>query len=292
MYTDNLSMRRPIVMRYARRVFSRYQAPDKRVMVGLEGGLRPHGRHFAEVMRQVGEVADAHFVVKTVLGPVPIELDEFYPAAQTVEASPWDKETTSRVVNLMEHLSHNLTNPLALMWDGEETLEMLKMMEGTGGSFDIMTARARATADMQFGKGAAEVLMGGTVELVASKKTGKLRNVLVDGIHLLSMRAHDGLYTLKLEGAKKLHAAWGPPRMRVVVNVDAAPFAREGKSQFAQFIVEADEELRPGDEVLIVDEADELLGVGRALLNRREMLSFQKGMAVKVREGIPTNSSS
>jgi 7-cyano-7-deazaguanine tRNA-ribosyltransferase len=285
-YTDHLSMRRPIVMRYARRVFSRYRSLDKRVMVGFEEGGRPFGRHFAKDMERVLEVADAQFVVKSILGPVPIELDEFYPVAQTVESAPWDADTKKRVNNMMEHCSHNLKNPLAVMYDGEETLDMLRLMEGRGGTFDIMMARARATADMQFGKGAAQVLLDGAVELVTSKKTGKLRNVLVDGEHVLSMRAQDGLYTLKTAGAQRLHAAWGSPRLRVVVDEDAAPFAREGKSQFAQFVVDADEDIRPGDEVLVVDQEDELLAVGRALLNRREMLSFQKGVAVKVRKGI------
>jgi 7-cyano-7-deazaguanine tRNA-ribosyltransferase len=286
MYTDHLSMRRPIVMRYARRVFSRYRYPDKRVMVGFEGGSRPYGRHYADTMARVLEMADAHFNVKSVLGPVPIELDEIYPVAQTVESAPWDGETVRRVTQLMEHCSHNLENALAVMYDGEETIEMLRMMEGRGGAFDIMTARARATADMQFGRGAADVLLDGTVELVTSKRTGKLRNIVVDGEHVLSMRAQDGMYTLKVPGARRLHAAWSAPRLRVVVDADAAPYARDGKSVFAQFVVDADEDLRPGDEVLVVDEEDGLLAVGRAHLNRREMLSFEKGMAAKVREGI------
>ncbi len=285
MYTDHLSMRRPIVMRYARRVYSRYRSPEKRVMVGFEEGGKPYGRHYAEAMERVLEVADAQFLVKTVLGPVPIELDELYPVAQTVEAAPWDTETVKRVNHMMEHCSHNLRNALAVMYDGEETLDMLRMMEGKGGSFDLMMARARATADMQFGPGAADVLLDGRVELVTSKRTGKLRNVMVDGEHVLSMRAHDGMYTLKLPGAMRLHAAWESPRLRVVVNEDAAPFAREGRSQFAQFVVEADPELRPGDEVLVVDGGDSLLAVGRTLMNRRELLSFGKGMALKVREG-------
>ena len=285
-YTDHLSMRRPIVMRYARRIFSRYSSPEKRVMMGFEEGGRPYGRHYAETMKRVLEVADAQFIVKTVLGPVPIELDELYPVAQTVESAPWDGQTVKRVNHMMEHTSHNLRNPLAIMYDGDETLDMLRMMEGVGGTFDIMMARARATADMQFGAGAAEVLLDGAVELVTSKKTGKLRNVLVDGDHVLSMRAQDGMYTLKSAGARRLHTAWESPRLRVIVDEDAAPFARDGKSQFAQFMVDADPDIRPGDEVLVVDQTDELLAVGRALLNRREMLSFQKGVAVKVRKGI------
>jgi 7-cyano-7-deazaguanine tRNA-ribosyltransferase len=138
---------------------------------------------------------------------------------------------------------------------------------------------------MQFGKGAADVLMDGTVELVTSKRTGKLRNVIVDGEHVLSMRAHDGMYTLKVAGARKLHAAWASPRLRVIVDEDAAPYARDGKSVFTQFVVDADDGLRPGDEVLVVDQADQLLAVGRTMLNRRDMLSFEKGMAAKVRQG-------
>jgi 7-cyano-7-deazaguanine tRNA-ribosyltransferase len=214
-----------------------------------------------------------------------MELDELYPVAQTVESAPWDAETVKRVDHMMEHCSHNLRNPLAVMYDGEETIDMLRMMEGRGGSFDIMAARARATADMQFGAGAADVLLEGEVELVTSKRTGKLRNVLVDGEHVLSMRARDGMYTLKLPGARRLHEAWGAPRLRVIVNEDAAPFAREGRSQFAQFVVDADPDLRPGDEVLVVDEADRLLAVGRTNMNRKELLSFAKGVAVKAREG-------
>lgn len=271
-------------MRFARRVLSRYAPPGKRVMVGFDDGTRPYGRHFAGEMARVLEVADALFLVRTVLGPVPIELDEMYPVAQTVEAAPWDAETEKRVHHMMEHCSHNLRNSLAVMWDGDETLGMLRQMEGVGGSFDILTERARATADMQFGAGAADVLLDGHLELVTSRRTGKLRNVVVDGDHVLSMRARDGMYTLKMAGARRLHAAWDSPGLRVVVDGDAAPFAREGRSQFAKFVLEADPELRPGDEVLVVDGADELLAVGRTLMNRREMLSFERGMAVKVRE--------
>jgi len=145
--------------------------------------------------------------------------------------------------------------------------------------------RARAVADMQFGEGAADVLVRGKVELVTSPKTGKIRNVLSDGEHVLSMRAHDGMFTLKLAGARRLHAAWKAPRMRVAVNEDAVPFVKDGKSAFARFVAEMDEELRPGDECLVVGPGDELLGVGQTHMNRREALSFKKGAAAKVREG-------
>jgi 7-cyano-7-deazaguanine tRNA-ribosyltransferase len=100
------------------------------------------------------------------------------------------------------------------------------------------------------------------------------------------MRASDGLFTLKKEGAKLLHSFFSYPQMRVVVNNEAKPYIKKGKSVFAKFVIECDSELRPFDECLIVDGEDELLAIGKTLLNRIEMLSFNYGIAVKTRERI------
>src|SRR5881396_4083992 len=70
---------------------------------------------------------------------------------------------------------------------------------------DWNAARIRATADHQFGRGAADALLLGTVSYVVSKNTGKVRNVMVYGDHVLSLRAEDGLFTLKAAGAQRLH---------------------------------------------------------------------------------------
>ncbi|MEE9490609.1 MAG: PUA domain-containing protein, partial [Thermoplasmata archaeon] len=134
-------------------------------------------------------------------------------------------------------------------------------------------------------------LTDGEVRTVKSKRTGKIRNVFLNDVHVLSMRAHDGLFTLKLAGAETLHQMFGPPKMRVIVNADASEFVREGRNVFAKFVVECDEGLRPGDEVLVVDEEDALLAVARALMNREEMLAFQRGIASRVREGLSGTSS-
>ncbi len=132
-----------------------------------------------------------------------------------------------------------------------------------------------------------EVAAGAGFRAERSKATNKLRTVHLDDQHVLSLRAGDGLWTLKEAGARLLHAALPTPANRVVVAADSVPFNREGKSVFAQFVLDCDPALRPGDECLVVDEADQLVAVGRALLNREEMLDFQSGVAVKVREGVP-----
>ena len=48
-----------------------------------------------------------------------------------------------------------------------------------------------------------------------------------------------------------------------------------------------DEDLRPGDECIIVSDGDdELLGYGQVLLNFKEVIYFTRGMVVKTRKGI------
>jgi uncharacterized protein with predicted RNA binding PUA domain len=82
-----------------------------------------------------------------------------------------------------------------------------------------------------------------------------------------------------------LHATLDHPRYRVVVGDESEPFVRDGRNAFAKFVTDADSQIRPGDEVLVVHEAGPLLGVGRAELSGPAMLDFQTGMAVKVRDG-------
>ena len=51
-------------------------------------------------------------------------------------------------------------------------------------------------------------------------------------------------------------------------------------------VVDCDLNLIPYSEVIIVNEEDSPLAIGKALLNREEMLAFTAGVAVKVRKGI------
>jgi predicted RNA-binding protein (TIGR00451 family) len=59
-----------------------------------------------------------------------------------------------------------------------------------------------------------------------------------------------------------------------------------GRSLFAKHVLEADPEIRPQNEVIVVDEGGELVAVGRAVLSGEEMTLFKLGAAVKVRRGI------
>jgi 7-cyano-7-deazaguanine tRNA-ribosyltransferase len=190
------------------------------------------------------------------------------------------------IKELMERFSHCQQYGMCLLYDGEGTLEMLSSLSGEKSDFDIDVAKVQAVADYQFGKGAAKALFDGKLQIIKSKNTDKIRNVLVDGQHVVSMRAPDGLFTLRPAGAKKLHGTFPSPRMRVIVNADSAEFNKEGKNVFAGFVIDCDPELIPMDEALVVNEADELIAIGRAILVRDEMLAVKKGLVVKVREAV------
>lgn len=149
--------------------------------------------------------------------------------------------------------------------------------------------RVRTIADYQFGRGAGEALFPDNVEFQFSS-TKKVRQIILDRNRLATVRAKDGLLTLGIEGARRLHAFIKYPVHRVTVNGDAAPFVAKGKTAFAKHVVAVDPEIRAGQEVLVVDENDKLLATGKAMLSAIEMLSFKKGIAVDVRNGIESKS--
>ncbi len=145
--------------------------------------------------------------------------------------------------------------------------------------------RIRTIADYQFGRGTGKILFPDNVELKLSS-TKRVRQILLDNQRIATLRAKDGLLTLSIEGARKLHEFLSYPRQRVVVNKDAAPFVAKGKNVFAKHVVYVDPELRAGEEVIVVDEHDNLLATGKSMLSAMEMMSFKRGMAVEVRDAV------
>lgn len=147
-----------------------------------------------------------------------------------------------------------------------------------------MLDRARIIADYQFGRGTGEGLFpdGCTFQL---SSTGRIRQVLLSGNRLATLRAQDGRLTLSIQGALRLQQCLAPPAYRVTIREDVAPFIAQGKNAFAKHVTDADPGIRAGDEVLVVQSPDELLATGMALLSGKEMLAFNYGVAVKVRQG-------
>jgi|Deesub1362B_J571_1020462.scaffolds.fasta_scaffold00071_79 uncharacterized protein with predicted RNA binding PUA domain len=148
-----------------------------------------------------------------------------------------------------------------------------------------MLRRVRIIADYQFGRGAGKALFSDNCKFILSS-TGKVRQIFEDRKRLASLRAECGLFTLSIYGARKLHSYFSSPHLRVIINSEVAPFIAEGKNVFSKHVVGCDKEIRALDEVLVVDEEDNLLATGRAILSSSEMGVFKRGMAVDVRESI------
>jgi uncharacterized protein with predicted RNA binding PUA domain len=145
----------------------------------------------------------------------------------------------------------------------------------------------RTVADYQFGRGAGAALFPETEALrIDRTSSGRPSQVHADAGRVVTY-AVDGRFTLGVEGGRRLLAALDPPAYRVVVGEESEPFVRDGKNAFAKFVRDVDSNVRPGDEVAVVDEAGALLGVGRAELSAAAMADFETGMAVKLRAGNP-----
>ena len=145
--------------------------------------------------------------------------------------------------------------------------------------------RIRAIADYQFGPGCGAALFPKGVTIKYSKNTGRIRHVYLGGVLLASFRPTDGLFALAVAGAERLISNMEVLGFTVTVVNEAAEFVAQGRNVFAKHVVDAGGEVRPGGEVVVLDPRRRVLAVGRALLNKEEMLAFRVGVAVKVRRG-------
>lgn len=160
----------------------------------------------------------------------------------------------------------------------------------TGYSENSSLRRVQVIADYQFGAGIGPGLFPEGCTFILST-TGRIRQVLFEGTRLATVRASDGRLTLAIEGAKRLQAVLPVPAYRVVVREDVSEFVAKGKNTFAKHVVAADPTIRAGDDVLVVREGDRLIACGAAAVSGAEMLAFNYGVAVRVRQGSEKDAS-
>ena len=147
--------------------------------------------------------------------------------------------------------------------------------------------RVKTILDYQFGKGMGKALTNGDVGLVTSRKTKRLRNLMLDGKHLASLSHRRGMFILQEHGARLIKEHSKFPEFRVVIDPETASFNRDGKSVFCKFIKDMDKNLRCMDECVVVTPDDELVAFGKLIVSPKEIELGQQGMAVRVRGGIP-----
>ncbi|MGZ7159708.1 MAG: tRNA guanosine(15) transglycosylase TgtA [Methanobacterium sp.] len=302
-YSGSESLKRPEILRHHQRL---KRLPQKDKLVLLDLFKKPYSKNLGTKIRtyesidvlgdfyrvknnEVLDNSSVQFAVVDVpFGIIPLEIDEVYPLAQNESPRIVDEDSKLYIKKIIGSyagnykeivVSSHLIKKYALQFDLQKIDEMdLKI------DLDDKD-KIKYIADYQFGKGAGSALFGGDVEIEKSRKTGKIRHVYQDDELLATLRARDGAFVLNMNGAKKLHQFLEYPKNRVVVTGDAEPFAREGKSIFAKFIIDCDMNIRASEEVLVVNQKDELLAFGKSVLYAGEMMDFSIGQAVKTRKG-------
>jgi len=294
------SLQRVEVTRFAERVLERYQPPPCDVLLLLPCSARkPYStsrshRLFSLAVggyrRHLNEL-----ILTSPLALVPRELEEIYPASSydVPVTGHWDLEERDWLLRCLDrYLADNPSGTIVAHLEGElrsvveehgidaiftaggtsdDGLASLaaavrEACQGASRLGDFRLRQYRAMADYFFGRGAGDALLAGKVRL-------KGREVQDEDKRPLASITPNGTLSLSLVGARRLE-----PLDRYLVTI--GDFEPRG-TVLAPGVVDADSEIRPGDEVIVV--GSQAFGVGRARMSGWEMVQSRRGMAVDLR---------
>ena len=147
--------------------------------------------------------------------------------------------------------------------------------------------KIKQTIDSLFGEGVSRFLPRET-KITLSKKTGRIRTLHHKDKLLCTLRIDGGLaitpyFAQLLLKSKKFKENC------LIINNDAAPFVKEGRSVFCKHVVWKGKNIRISADTPILFE-DKVIAVGRAVLSSEMINDFQKGVAVKVRDSLKSRS--
>ncbi len=135
----------------------------------------------------------------------------------------------------------------------------------------------RIMTDYQFGKGAGK-LIPNNIKVIKSRNN-RPHQVTLNNKLLFVIRARDGYFALHKTGALLLKKFI----KKVFVPEEFSEFYKKGGDVFAKHVIRTDE-IRPREEIIVMCK-NKPIAIGEATLSSKEMKSFNKGVAVKVREG-------
>jgi archaeosine synthase len=298
------TLRRAEIRRFAERIITRFSS-DRKVLVLLPCSARKpysHSPSHRKFIQALGKYRDfiQEMIITSPLGVVPRELEMTYPAAHydVPVTGYWDAEERKWVESCLEsYLQKNKHEHIIGHLDGayREVCERVASILGIEIEY---TAAGRVTspeslkklgdaverkcqmqmekknyvgqilmavADYQFGKGTGEKLLGSTQTRFHSRP--------VYGAKGIATLNKYGLLSLTLAGAKRL-------KDMNSYRVEIDDFVPVG-SILAPGVINADENIRMNDEVLVYGRR--VFGVGRAVMSGWEMVSSERGVAVKMR---------
>jgi len=306
--TDD-ALRRVEIQRYAERVTTRYRRRlDAPLVLVPCSARKPYSdsqshRQFMDAIQYRGHVVS----MTSPIGVVPGELETTYPAQQydSVVTGRWTETEIEFVASVLQryleradydrHIAHvppegyrDVCERAAAaagvefeytVTDHPTTGESLSTLAAALEAHDSYRMRereqatVRAIADFQFGEGAGDAVFGPDAETTG--RYPKLRVRDGDGEQLATMVAQYGTLALTLAGARAWRDSDAPTK---TVTIDG--FVPSG-SVLAPGVLDADDAIRPGDEVVV--EGPAAFAVGRAACHGEAMVESTRGVAVDVR---------
>ncbi|MXV63539.1 tRNA-ribosyltransferase [Natronorubrum sp. JWXQ-INN-674] len=304
------TLRRVEIQRFADRITSRYRNRFRNPLVLVPcSATKPYSE--SQSHRQFHDAIQwrAHLVSMTSpIGVVPQELETTYPAQQydTVVTGRWsedEKQFVSAV--LRRYLERNEYPEIIAHVPGEGYRDIVSRVEDEldleitytvpeGGhptdeeslsnlssalSGELKYSKrerehntVRAIADYLLGDGAGDELFP---DIQTTSRYPKIQVRDADETQLATMVPQYGTLSFTLEGARQWVDSDAPTKR---VEIDG--FVPHG-SVLAPGVVDADEEIRVGDEVVV--EGPKAFGVGRAEMFGREMRESTRGIACEIR---------
>ncbi len=277
---------------------------------------RSHKRFISSIERAIGSARSslAEIILTSPLGVVPRELERVFPAANydIPVTGDWDDEEISigakalwtiltkypedapviahvsggyyKIVKraegeMKQSIIYTTHDSSATSQDSLNTLsEVLKHIRDKGllksQKPTTISDTLSAVADFQFGSGARDLLVP-----KETRFKGKIYNMIMcfdQRAQTCSFLGSTGSIILTLEGGRRIRELG-----RYWVRFEGDRI--RGSSIFAMGVNQADPEIRPGDEVIVLDQNDDVIAVGRSEMSGREMCMLDRGIAVALR---------
>ncbi|GAA0265572.1 archaeosine synthase subunit alpha [Halobacterium noricense] len=308
------TLRRVEIQRFAERVTTRYQKrlDGHPLLLVPCSAKKPYSE--SQSHRQFQDAANyrAHMVSMTSpIGVVPQELELTYPAQHydSVVTGRWSEEEKDFVASVLKQYIDRTDYPRVIAHVPEEGYR--DICERVAGQVDVPfeftvedhpttdeslgelnaalagepkiwveereKATLRAVADYFIADGAGDELFD---DLTVQGRYPKLQALDGDGEQLAALVPQYGTLSFTLAGARKWVASDAPTKR---VEIDA--FVPEG-SVLAPGVVDADDDIRVGDEVVV--EGPKAFAIGRAAMPGPAMADATRGMAVDVRHSEQT----
>ena len=141
--------------------------------------------------------------------------------------------------------------------------------------------------DALFGNGVSKQLPK-DIELIFSRKTGRIRTVSHKGKLLCTLRIDGGL-AISPYFAQILLKNKAFRENCVEINEDAAPFVESGRSVFCKHVVWCGKKVRISADTPVLFK-NQVIAVGKAILSSEMISDFDRGVAIKIRDSLKSRS--